>query len=73
MNILKELLGKGFFPIQLPPNFTSLSFGDKYNEISVGVSKIIKSDNKKNRKKNGQILINIVFVGLHFIEELQIY
>lgn len=30
MDRLKELLGKGFFPVQLPPSFTSYSFAEKY-------------------------------------------
>lgn len=51
MSFLKKLLSKGFFPIQLPPNFTSSSFGEKYKEISNGISKIIKDNNKINPQK----------------------
>lgn len=32
MDKLKELLDKGFFPIQLPPGFTSKSYADKYKK-----------------------------------------
>ena len=30
---LKELLEKGFFPVQLPPGFTSESFAKKYKKF----------------------------------------
>lgn len=33
MDKLKELLHKGYFPIQLPPCFTSKQFADSYNNI----------------------------------------
>ncbi|HDU8646496.1 TPA: RNA-directed DNA polymerase [Morganella morganii subsp. morganii] len=52
MSLLKKLLSKGFFPIQLPPNFTSSSFGERHKEISNGISKIIKANNKKNPQKD---------------------
>jgi reverse transcriptase-like protein len=32
MDKLKELLGKGFFPVQLPPGFTSKSYAIKYKK-----------------------------------------
>lgn len=51
MNVLKKLLSKGFFPIQLPPNFTSSSFGEKHEEIRNGISKIVKANNRKNPQK----------------------
>ncbi|MBJ2116529.1 MULTISPECIES: RNA-directed DNA polymerase [Proteus] len=51
MNILEELLTKGFFPIQLPPNFNSNSFGKNHEKINVGINKIFSADNKKNPYK----------------------
>lgn len=47
MNILEELLTKGFFPIQLPPNFNSSSFGKNHEKINVGINRIVSADNKK--------------------------
>jgi len=32
MDKLKELLGKGFFPVQLPPGFTSNTYASKYKK-----------------------------------------
>ncbi|MEY0877448.1 RNA-directed DNA polymerase [Providencia manganoxydans] len=52
MNVLEQLLSKGFFPIQLPPNFTSVSFGEKHDEVSKGIDKIISNDKKKNPMRN---------------------
>lgn len=51
MNILEKLLKKGFFPIQLPPNFNSYSFGDKHQEIKNGFNRIIKANKKKDPTK----------------------
>lgn len=51
MDILEELLTKGFLPIQLPPNFNSSSFGKKYKNIDTGMSKLILANNKINPKK----------------------
>ncbi|WP_373202088.1 RNA-directed DNA polymerase, partial [Proteus mirabilis] len=52
MNILEELLTKGFFPIQLPPNFNSSSFGKNHEKINVGINRIVSADNKKNPYKD---------------------
>jgi len=49
MDKLKELLDKGFFPVQLPPGFTSKSYSSKYKRFK-GQWESVKTPNTRSEK-----------------------
>lgn len=50
MDKIKKILAKGFFPVQLPPGFSTVTFSNKYKKVALEWEKIKRMPSSKPEK-----------------------
>lgn len=49
---VEDLLGKGYFPKELPPPFTTVNFAEKYSQIKIAYQEQIEAARRENNNKD---------------------